>query len=296
MIENLNGIFETVNYRNANSILLYHNKESDSYPVHWHTAFEMIMPIVNNYKVVINRSDIYLNPFDIIIIPPGELHQLIAPSQGERLILQFDFSMINNLWGFEEIVRITNRTRVITPENAPDLHARLRDIMLETDEEYFSNLPLKEASIYAKILEMNVLIGRKYMQTNTNNLFPDVKGHKQMEYIYKFNIIFDYIDKHFTEDLSLENVANVAGFSKFHFSRLFKQYTNQSFYDYVNQRKVKEAERLLLDPSMSITDVATHSGFSSISTFNRVFKNTKKCTPTEFKNMYNNTEGDPYAN
>ena len=88
------------------------------------------------------------------------------------------------------------------------------------------------------------------------------------------------------EDISLDTIADVAGFSKFHFSRLFKQFTNISFYDYLNQRRVKEAEKLLLNPNLSITEVAMRSGFSSISTFNRVFKSFKECTPTEFKNLY----------
>ena len=106
------------------------------------------------------------------------------------------------------------------------------------------------------------------------------------EYIEKFNTIFDYIDKNYTEDLSLDVVSGVAGFSKFHFSRLFKQFTDMSFYDYLNQRRVCAAEALLLDPDIPITEIAMRSGFSSISTFNRVFKSFKECTPSEFKKMY----------
>jgi AraC-like DNA-binding protein len=131
---------------------------------------------------------------------------------------------------------------------------------------------------------MLVLTGRKYM--NTENLFPDVKLNKQREYIEKFNAIFEYIGNNYTEDISLDTIADVAGFSKFHFSRLFKQFTDISFYDYLNQRRVKEAEKLLLDPHLTITEVAMRAGFSSIATFNRVFKNFKECTPTEFKNLY----------
>ena len=107
-----------------------------------------------------------------------------------------------------------------------------------------------------------------------------------MEYIEKFNMIFDYIDKNYTDDLSLDTVSGVAGFSKFHFSRLFKQFTDMSFYDYLNQRRVRAAETLLLDPDIPITEIAMRSGFSSISTFNRVFKSFKECTPSEFKKMY----------
>ena len=65
---------------------------------------------------------------------------------------------------------------------------------------------------------MFVVLGRKYM--NTENIFPDVKLNKQKEYIEKFNLIFDYINENYMEDISLDTIADVAGFSKFHFSRL----------------------------------------------------------------------------
>lgn len=121
---------------------------------------------------------------------------------------------------------------------------------------------------------------------DADTLFPTVRASKQKEYIEKFNMIFDYIDKNYTEDLSLDTVSSVAGFSKFHFSRLFKQFTDISFYDYLNQRRVRAAENLLLDPDIPITVIALQSGFSSISTFNRVFKCFKECTPSEFKELY----------
>ena len=47
------------------------------------------------------------------------------------------------------------------------------------------------------------------------------------------------------------------------------------------------AERLLIDPNLSITEAAMRSGFVSLATFNRLFKTYKKCTPTEFKNLHN---------
>ena len=173
---------------------------------------------------------------------------------------------------------------MITPTTAPDIHSQLVRLFDEITYEYRSMNTLREAAIYALIIQMFVVMARKYM--NTENLFPDVKLNKQREYIEKFNVIFEYINNNYSDDITLDIIANVAGFSKFHFSRLFKQFTDISFYDYLNQRRVKEAEKLLLDPNLSITEVAMRSGFSSIATFNRVFKGFKECTPTEFKNLY----------
>lgn len=85
------------------------------------------------------------------------------------------------------------------------------------------------------------------------------------------------------ENLSLEEVAAVSGFSKFHFTRIFKQYMNMIFYEYLNSKRVKRAEELLYDKKMSITDVAMNSGFSSLSAFNRTFKTVKACSPSDYR-------------
>jgi AraC-like DNA-binding protein len=280
----LDGIFEKVDYQNNTSMLLHINSEVDNYSVHWHTAIEMIMPVENIYTINIGKITYVLHKGDILIIPPGELHELIAPSQGVRRILLFDFSLISNLKGLSNILTVLNQPRQITPTTAPDIHSQLVRLFDEITYEYVSTNTLREAAIYALIIQMFVAMARKYM--NTENLFPDVKLNKQREYIEKFNVIFEYINNNYCEDITLDAIADVAGFSKFHFSRLFKQFTDISFYDYLNQRRVKEAENLLLDPNLSITEVAMRSGFSSIATFNRVFKSFKECTPTEFKNLY----------
>ena len=280
----MDGIFEKVEYQNHSSILLHINHETDNYPVHWHTAIEMIMPVEDVYTINIGKTTYLLQEGDILIIPPGELHELIAPKEGVRRILLFDFSLISNLKGLTNILSILRQPRLINPTTAPDIHRQLSTLFDELTNEYQSKNTLREEAIYALIIQMLVLSGRKYM--NTENLFPDVKLNKQREYIEKFNTIFEYIGNNYTEDISLDTIAYVAGFSKFHFSRLFKQFTDMSFYDYLNQRRVKEAEKLLLDPHLTITEVAMRAGFSSIATFNRVFKNFKECTPTEFKNLY----------
>ena len=283
-LRTLDGIYEKVDYQNNSSILLHINKEIDNYSPHWHTAVEIIMPVKNYYTVVIGKTSYLLQEGDILVIPPGELHELIAPKDGFRRILLFDYSLISSLKGITNIFTVLNQPRLITYRNAPETNEELTNLYDEITDEYISNNTLKEAAIYSLIIKMFVIMGRKYM--NTEHIFPDVKLNKQKEYIEKFNLIFDYINDNYMEEISLDTIADVAGFSKFHFSRLFKQFTDMSFYDYLNQRRVKEAEKLLLNPSLSITEVAMRSGFSSISTFNRVFKNFKECTPTEFKNLY----------
>lgn len=280
----LNGVFEKVNFTGSSSILLYINREYEDYPIHWHSAAEIIMPVENAYSVVMNKTRYSLGEGDILIIPPGELHALYAPPAGARIIFLFDFTLVSNLKGFSSLLPVIARPRLITKQLRQDIYDETKELLLKITQEYRDGGTLWEASVYSLIIRMFVLIGRS--RIDSGSLFPDVRTSKQKEYIEKFNRIFEYIDNNYTEDISLETVAGIAGFSKFHFSRLFKQFTDTSFYDYLNLRRVKAAENLLLGPSLPITEIALQSGFSSISTFNRVFKAFRKCTPTEFKELY----------
>ena len=71
-------------------------------------------------------------------------------------------------------------------------------------------------------------------------------------------------------------------------TRFYKENPGKDFYDYLIYRRIQEAEKLLAEADLSITDVALYSGFSSISTFNRTFKQKKNCTPREYRAMCRN--------
>lgn len=284
MIEILNGIKETVNFKGNTGLRLYDNNENEVYPNHWHTPLEIVMPINDLYTAVCNNITFNLNVGDILLIAPGVIHNFPATPTGERLIFQADFSMLHNIKELESTLSIVSPAIVITKENSPSIHGRIQEIMFSIKEEYFSNATLSEAAIYALLIEMFVLIGREY--TAKTDMF-NVTNTKQKEYTEKFLSLCDYINDNCTKDLTLESVADIAGFSKYHFTRLFKQFTGVSFYKYLNQKKVAIAEKLLIDPDISVTEVALRSGFSSLSAFIRMFKIIKSCTPTEFRNMYN---------
>lgn len=287
MIEILNGIVETVAYNGMSGVRIHHNRETDSYPVHWHTAMEIIMPYENIYTVDIGNDRIVLNEDDIIIIPPGELHSLNAPDAGSRMIMLVDYSLLCNLKGMDSLLHTLHPYTVIRKNNGNELQDELsdalRNYMLEIESEYFGGARYHEARIYSLLITFFVMFGREY--SNQDRKFGNFTTNKQHEHVQKFMNVCNYISEHCTEDITVDELADIAGFSKFHFARLFKQFTNVSYYDYLTRKRIEHAETLLITPDISITEVAMQSGFNSLSTFNRVFKNLKNCTPSEYKGL-----------
>ena len=286
MIEILNGAKETVSYRENFGIRIYLNQEAEDYPIHWHTDAEIIMPLENIYTAIVDDTQHVLNPGDILVLPSGELHELFAPETGKRIILQFDCSLLYNLTGFDSTFHLLRPCLIINAEQNEELHSALQPLLNNMVNEYFSKAVLKEASAYSMLIQFFVILGRHFM--NEERRSPLTKSQKQHKYIDKFLQVCNYMNEHCTEDIKVEDLAALAGFSKFHFARMFKQFMGRSYYSYLNEHRIMHAEKLLIDPNLSVMEVAMRSGFGSLPTFNRVFKTYKKCTPSQYKYLHGN--------
>lgn len=272
---------EIVQFHNNSTIRIWCNEQNQDYATHWHSAMEIIMPMENHYDVEINQISYHINPGEFLLIPPGEMHKLIAPDSGRRFILLFDISLITKLKGGTSIQALLLQPLFITKDGYPKIYDEVYRLLLDITDEYFSKNEYAELTIYSLLLSFFVKFINNRIQDE--ELFPNVRQSRQKEYIKKFNDLLDFINLHYSEELNLESMAARMGFSKFHFSRLFKQYTNLTFNDYLNFRRLKAAEELLANPALSIIEVSMRSGYSSISTFNRLFRQMKHCTPSEYR-------------
>lgn len=283
MIEILNGTHETVSYREMQGVRAFINREAENFPIHWHTALEIIHPLQNEYTVKTNGDTIIFHPGDILLIPPGELHALFAPPEGKRLILQFDYSLFAGMTGMDSLLHMLRPYRIIRKTEASQEAASLSGLLHEILEEYQSEDPFREPSVHSLLLRFFVTLARA--EVTDAGKFPELSPSKQQEYIEKFMAICDHINEHCTEPLRIDDLARLAGFSRYHFSRLFKQFTGVSCHEYLTGRRLAYAERLLLSPELSVAEVAMRSGFNSLSTFNRIFRSRKHCTPSFYKSL-----------
>ena len=107
---------------------------------------------------------------------------------------------------------------------------------------------------------------------------------KASGYGARFHRVFDYIDKHLGENLTVELLSQVANFSKYHFHRQFSEYAGISVFRYIQLLRLKRASyRLVFNKLEKITDIALDAGFENPESFSRAFKNTFGQTPSEFR-------------
>jgi len=86
----------------------------------------------------------------------------------------------------------------------------------------------------------------------------------------ELNKVMDYIEDHLTQDISLEEIADYAGVSDYHFRKIFYYLSGLSLSEYIKNRKLSEANKDLLNKER-VTDVAFKYGYESIDGFTRAF-------------------------
>lgn len=121
----------------------------------------------------------------------------------------------------------------------------------------------------------------------------DQKCHE--EYIRRIHKVQDYIEQHFEQSLSIEELSGAAGFSKYHFSRIFQGLLHESPAHYVNRIRMENALFLLAHRAdKNMTDIAYELGLSDSAVFSRAFKNYYGISPREYRQEYSTNCKDSF--
>jgi AraC-like DNA-binding protein len=121
-----------------------------------------------------------------------------------------------------------------------------------------------------------------------------MRRYKPIKYMDKklwppwYKTVIEYIHKNYNKRISLDEIAKISGYSKYHFCRIFKKLSENTVIDYVNAIRIEKAKQLLKNSTLTIMEISYEVGFSHISHFNRNFKRIVGVTPSAYcKNMDN---------
>lgn len=102
----------------------------------------------------------------------------------------------------------------------------------------------------------------------------------------KMKLVYEYIQKNFSNKITLDDVSDIASMSPVSFNRFIKKRTNKTFVNYLNDIRVGYAARWLVEKDLSISEIAFKSGFNNIANFNRIFKSIKNTTPSQYREEF----------
>lgn len=274
--------YEHPPYIEKTTLRFWYNTQPDGYDTHWHDAQEIIIPLEEGYCVTVQDVIYSLEPGDILLVPPGCLHSLKGADTGSRFIFLLALNFFCQLEGFTKIRALLSQPVLITADNCPEIYGREISLIMEIASHYWSDNPVKQLYIYARMMDFYACYAEHHWKSA--HLLPVPKSIPQAEELpQKINHLLGYLEQHYAEDISLDKAAQMAGLSRYYFTKVFKQHTNQTYYDYLSFLRIQAAEELLKDKSFAISDISAACGYTSISSFNRVFRKLKGTSPSEYR-------------
>ena len=276
----LQGRREYVTYLDDSSIRIWYSDVPWRYEIHDHSAIEILLTLEGMVTYTIEDKVYQVRKGEILIIPQDTAHSLTMEEGSSRYLYLFEPDAIMTMRDIKSMAIYFNKPFHL--RDGSDAHVRIRELLLRAKDLYEKRELMWNTACYSCILRVYATLGQRYLR----GIRPRTADNMRNMDSEVINAVMTYINNHYREELSLENVAGFAGFSRYYFSRSFKKQTGYSFKDYLCQKRLQVAMDLLIRTNRSMRDVAIESGFGSVATFNRVFREKKGCTPTQYRAIY----------
>ncbi|MFY8068810.1 MAG: AraC family transcriptional regulator [Flavobacterium sp.] len=244
---------------------------------HYHPEYELTYIVKGNGYRIVGNSYEYFNDGDLVLLGNHLPHtwsgKLNDDIKSDAVVIQFSKEFIAPFLGLNESLLIKNM-----------LDTSVRGIRFEPDEELVSKIiALTETNGVDKILKLiSVLddLSKKQPTLIASNSFHNVVSKKNE---MRINKVCLYIQNNFYTKISLKEVADLIFLTESNFCKFFKKATGKTYSDYLNELRINEACRLLVQTEKSINQISFECGFETLSYFNRVFLNKKGVTPSLYR-------------
>ena len=251
-------MFYQYNHLGSPDYLKIENGSDFSFPAHLHQCFEIIIILSGEMKVTVDNSVFLLKQQEALLIFPNQIHSLES-TKSEHALCIFSPRLVQAY-----STKLSNKLPL--------------DNKFKPDE-YLVNA-LMGLEVTSSSAEKKGVLYSLCSQFDKNAVY-ETKQIENEKLLYK---MFLYVETNFSGNCSLSSLSKEIGYDYSYLSRYFKKATSMSFNSYVIHFRLSHACYLLENTNLPILQCAYDSGFISLRSFNRCFKENFKITPTQYRN------------
>ncbi len=232
----------------------------------WHENLELLYVIKGKAQVTSNEEKGVISEGEVAVINSNYIHfvQALEDLRFVVLIVDRSFCISNHF----DTSAITFKLHICDNE----ISALFKEIAENYENE---SLPYRVTVMRSRILTVLSLLLTRHIDSSATS-------GKESNLLSAIKQALGYIHTEYASHLSLDEVASVAGISKYYFAREFLRVTGLSFITYLNAFRCEKAKILLLEGKCNIESVAYSVGFASASYFNRIFKKVVGMSPSDY--------------
>lgn len=245
---------------------------TDGYLYHAHLRFEILFMFSGEIEVTVKNEQHKLHRGDMLIVNPFEQHSYKlndASSIGFFIMFPDNFSpqitsILSNKIFDKNIVSDSELFDSLLPLIQHIIeHYKMHDYLMMQSDPYISGMLTVIVAILSEKIKM-----RSFSEKSGELMFTVLK----------------YLHSHFTEQINARSIAEKFGYSERHFAKIFHEFSQKSLPDYITEIRLNNAITLITDGE-SLIDAAQQSGFNSLATFHRVFKQKYGIPPKQYINQ-----------
>ncbi len=267
--------------RNTFEVYHYRDENIKEVPLHHHDFYEIYFFLSGSVSYNVESRSYRLSPGDVLVINPQELHQpVFSPEkqQYERYVLWLSGSFLQQfILPGQDLSQCFDASRpehtnLIRPDGAHRelIHYLMQQLVKEQDSPEFA----AELSCLSLLAQLLVMVNRVALRAGRA---PEPRENAD-SVVYR---ILSYISEHYSEDLSLDFLANAFFLSKYHLSREFSRVVGTSVHRYIVQKRLIMA-RQMMAAGTSTSEVSQLCGFGDYSNFYRAFTNEYQISPRKY--------------
>lgn len=248
-----------------------HLKKQSASLVHYHNEYELYYMLDGETTYFIEDRIYSVEKGNFVFIPRGVPHRTdsLDGRYNERLLLNFGEEMIN-----EKTRPLLARLGENNLLHIPEQHLpELEQLFLKIESEYRQQAPGQEALLEVYIHELLILLCR-YQSP------PEDTVRKADQLIYD---VSEYIRSNYGQDITLSSLSRLFWVNESHLSRKFKSVTGIGLNQYIAYVRISNAEKMLRETQLSVTEIAGKCGFNDSGYFAAVFKKINGGTPLSYR-------------
>ncbi|UJF34751.1 helix-turn-helix domain-containing protein [Paenibacillus hexagrammi] len=257
--------------------------ERFSMPIHhFHDFYEMYYLLNGNRYYFIQDRNYLIEEGNLVFIDKHNLHRThdAGAPHHERILLHLDDPWFDQVQGDDMAALLRTPFASKQPVIALQTTNRsfVENILFSLLKEQQERRPGWELNSRSMLVQLLIFCSRLLSEAAPSTEQPHVPNDKILE-------IISYINQNFKNRLTLAHISETFYISSSYFCRIFKETSGFSFIEYLNNIRVREAQKLLRETKLKVIDIAELSGFDSIAHFGRVFKQVTKQTPLECRKL-----------
>ncbi len=261
-------------------------KPSFNYPLHKHNAFELnfVEHCAGARRIVGDNMEV-LSDFDLALIGCNLEHVWEQHDCNTETIHEITIQMPPNFFSNEWLARrVMQPVKELFESAQVGVAFGMKAIM--TVYERLNTLAKSEPSFSTAMTVVSILYDLA-TSGDYHRLSSSHYSHVEVPVTSRrVQRVKDYIDTHFQDEIRMEMLSELVNMTPNALSRFFRQHTNCSISNYINDVRIGKATELLTDSTQTVVEISYKCGFNTISNFNRTFKSIKGVTPTEFRESY----------